>query len=75
DLRQYLGHKKVKSVSERHPFMKRPASSETSQVKNVLDSFRWIQEIQAMDVVPKKCAGRVHQEAKLPIISDCFFPA
>lgn len=34
DLRQYLGHKKVKSVSEQHPFMERPVSSETSQVKD-----------------------------------------
>ena len=34
DLRQYLGHKKVKSVSERHPFLECPVSSETSQVKD-----------------------------------------
>ena len=32
DLRQYPGHQKVKSASERHPFMERPVSSETNQV-------------------------------------------
>lgn len=31
DLCQYPGHKKVKSVLGRHPFMEHPVSSETSQ--------------------------------------------
>lgn len=34
DLRQYPGHKKVKTLSERHPIMERPVPSETSQVKD-----------------------------------------
>lgn len=33
DLCQYLGHKKVKSILRRHPFMERPLFSETSQEK------------------------------------------
>jgi hypothetical protein len=33
DLCQYLGHKKVKSASELHPFMDGPVSREISQEK------------------------------------------
>ena len=48
-----------------------PVSSETSQVKPALDSFRWIQEVQPMDVVPEKCVGRVNQKSQcLPSIKQ-----
>jgi hypothetical protein len=30
--------------------------------KSTLDSLRWIQEVQPMDVVPEKWEGRVNQE-------------
>lgn len=67
DLCQYLGHKKVKSDSERHPFMDGPVSSETSQEKSALNSFRWTQEMIIIDVVPPFFLMQLALYTALPI--------